>query len=1210
MKNRITAVLLVLVTIVSTFAFALPTAAADDSYAYADATSAAKKNAYATVADKVAAEVKKHYTYLYAQNDRFELYCNKFTGEVYLKNRLTETYLTTNPIDIANNDNQADALSQIWFKYKEGVNESKLMNSYTLAATKGQITVHKIRNGIRVEYVMGDTASRILAPESMHEEDFKEKILRNMQLAVLDLYTNLTTDFSEIIGDNTEKYASVAFAGYNPEDPDSYVVEIDSFRQYVQKTLMQINSAFSQDCTKAFKAAEKDPEKAAAILEQLKAKGVVAESATALPRATLVGNWLKEGVHADYMNIMASYGYADVTDDKTGESYSVWSLDPKTVDTKRRSLQNVITEYNPDYTIDEMLKDEKRVGYVFVSDVKPVFRCAIEYVLDAEGMTFSVPANSIVYDESRYTLSHFSVLRYFGAGETSRDGYVFYPDGSGALFMNKEYTGDTITKQIYGYDYAYRDFTATKEQTASIYLPVYGAVKNEEVKRGDAVVSEDVGYVAIITEGDSMTKLNLEHQGSAKYLSVYQSYEPRPGDRYTLGTATGSGMPITASFRYTGNYTTKIVMLTDPAVQSLEPGVTSYNTDYVGMAKAYRNYLINTAEVLSELTDEDVEDSMPLYIESFGTIETVKKILTFPTEVNVPLTTFDDVATMHGELSGLGISNIKFRLSGFYNGGVEEKYPTKLKLQKDVGGKKGFNRLLAYAEKNEESGMEVFLNADFLYNYRPGSLGGPSMKKYGGRSMDDRYASKQTYDTVFQGFFSSYAMTISADKIDTLFAKFNKKFSKFDADAISLDYFAEDLSSNFDEDVMLTREDAKQELVSALAKIKSKYANIMSTGGNAYALKYVDHLLRAPLESSRYFQESRIVPFYGLVMHGTLQYTGSVFNEAGNPDYEILRAIESGAALYFVLCYNEENINLMKDDNTFSKYYATNYHLWKENLVKYYDILDYAIGDLQTWQISDHRFLSVERAIKEAEEAKNLAALEAEYLALLTAQIKQANEEKGAYLRRLYAVADEYAAAEDKQAVLDAFAAEIVGGLDADVAALIAAKRAADETLTDGTALAALVAEGLVDFTAKGQIPGVAFDVNAILADAQANFNHAYSAGFAQAVADFAAANTVAAVNTSMTIAVSGVENYKGLTACHYFTASDSLAKDYEATDYTLADGSVALVTYSNGTDTVRILLNFSIFTVNVTIDGVEYQLEKYDFIRLDARADGKVDPR
>ena len=120
----------------------------------------------------------------------------------------------------------------------------------------------------------------------------------------------------------------------------------------------------------------------------------------------------------------------------------------------------------------------------------------------------------------------------------------------------------------------------------------------------------------------------------------------------------------------------------------------------------------------------------------------------------------------------------------------------------------------------------------------------------------------------------------------------------------------------------------------------------MTNEGNAYCLKYVDHILNVSLDSSRYISSSQSVPFVGLVLHGSVQFAGSPLNMVGDAYYEMLKIIENGASPYFMLSY--ENTAKLKEDALLSEYYSVAFQIWQEDLVKYYNTLNDALKDCQT----------------------------------------------------------------------------------------------------------------------------------------------------------------------------------------------------------------------------------------------------------------------
>ena len=56
----------------------------------------------------------------------------------------------------------------------------------------------------------------------------------------------------------------------------------------------------------------------------------------------------------------------------------------------------------------------------------------------------------------------------------------------------------------------------------------------------------------------------------------------------------------------------------------------------------------------------------------------------------------------------------------------------------------------------------------------------------------------------------------------------------------------------------------------------------------------------------------------------------------------------------------------------------------------------------------------------------------------------------------------------------------------------------------------------------------------------------------------------------------------------------------YGKTKYTLENNKVVIVTYRDGESTVKFVLNYNIYTVDVRIDGVVYTLDKYEYVRID----------
>lgn len=712
--------------------------------------------------------------------------------------------------------------------------------------------------------------------------------------------------------------------------------------------------------------------------------------------------------------------------------------------------ESIIKNFCPTYTYESLDEDHALTEYEGSDRAPALFKMALEYTLDEYGLSVRLPANGIRFDESNYKLTSVIVLPYMGAGSNAYTGYNFIPDGSGAIVRFEDLIGIpyTIRGKIYGEDYAYHEIS--EKHTEIMRFPVYGIVQN--YKRTDTIshqelvaeeyfdeamgvtmpaqyttitervpYAEDKGFFAIITEGDALAELTSSHGGAQhRYNTVYPTFYPRPSDSYNLADSISIGADamwtVESARKYVDSYRIRYIMLSDA---KLAAGTEYYEASYIGMAKAYRDYLERTGTI-SRLTD--VKSDIPLYIESFGSIKTQERILSVPVWVDTPLTTFEDVITMHKELSESGISNVNFRLYGFANGGMDYTVPYKLSWMKSVGGNSGFTDLIDYAKSNN---LGIYPDFDFAYLKISKSFDGFNLKQHAVRTIDDRYTRKRAYDAATQSFGTSMEICISPSAYDYLYTTFSKNYSKYNPAGISVATLGTDLNSDFNKRDPYNREDSKSLTVEVLSRIKEDYGSVMIDGGNAYSIQYADHIVNAALDSSRYNLASNSIPFIGMVLHGYVNMAGTPINMEGDTDYAMLKAIENGASLYFTLSYR--NTAELKKNYDTSKYYSVRYDIWFDDMVEKYLTLNDAIKGLQTSLIEDHEFLIGERIPEEYEViADQLAKQAAEEAAAAAAALKEEKAEKAKKLAERLTGTGEEAAGED---IIDA---EITGEIPAD----------------------------------------------------------------------------------------------------------------------------------------------------------------------------------
>ncbi len=873
----------------------------------------------------------------YLEKGNVALYVEPVSGEIAYVNTKTNQILFSNPYDLASTTStkqiKQKLLSQIIINYTDNGNKIE-MNSFVEACMRGQITVKKIKNGVRVEYQMGRTETRKLLPMYIERSRFEELILANI-----------------------------------PEGKD----------------LNKIKAFYTLQDSLNTKKSER-------ARNEMIAKFPVCE-------------------------LMEIYTFDETASNRD-----------KTL------IEDIIKTYCPEYTYETLEEDHAMTQYVGQDKAPVLFRLSLEYTLDEHGnLDVRLPANGIRFDESTYQLNYINLLPWFGAGTSEYEGYTFIPDGSGALVRFEDIGTKplTITGKVYGQDYAYQKIGGENKEV--MRMPVYGVVESdvfipEELSEEDLAVGlvpyippykQPNGFFAIIEEGDSLAELTTEHGGTThKYNTVFPTFYPRPTDTYELDASMTGGSNATYTVvserKYTGSYRIKYIMLTGENAAE-EAGLENfYEASYVGMAKAYRDYLIEKG-VLTEISD--AKEDIPLYIESFGAIGTVEKFLSIPINVMKPLTTFDDLKTMYERLSDADVSNINFKLTGYANGGMNSSYPYHVEFEKVLGGDEGFTEFVEYANENE---IGVYPDFDFTYITNKSSFDGVSNKKHLVKTMDNRYITRRYYDSTLQSFEKGKALVISPSVFDYFFGNFSNEYSKLMPNGISVATLGTDLNSDFDKKDPYNREDSKEFTVDFLSDLEETYTNVMTEGGNAYTLSYADHILNVPLDSSRFSNASESIPFMGMVLHGCVNFTGGAINMAGDTRYELLKAIENGASMYFTL--SMQNTSLLKEDEEFNKYYSVGFDIWYDSTVELYTALNGVLADLQDKQIVDHEFIIGERVpTAEEAEADRIAAEEAAIRAEEEAKIAAEKAEKAKLL------AERLAALEGKELIDEG---NLSGGVD------------------------------------------------------------------------------------------------------------------------------------------------------------------------------------
>ena len=540
-----------------------------------------------------------------------------------------------------------------------------------------------------------------------------------------------------------------------------------------------------------------------------------------------------------------------------------------------------------------------------------------------------------VLEYGKNTIKSIDLLPFFGAGGSKDEGYLFLPDGSGALvyFNNNRLTAKTYNKTVYGFDNGTNDkvmggaasaayFTVSENQQ----LPVYG------------LSNGDQGFLAIISQGASRAAINANVAYKyTLYNTVWPTYY-----YHTIGTVRQTQKDGSETITKVAEKNTETWQDFQVSYYFLEEGKNTY-TD---MAALYRDYLIEHSGLESRVTD-----SLPLYLDLYGYIEKTKSLMGIPVERKIPMTTIDDVNAMLDQLENAQITDVVVK----YNYWARNSYFGKLPTTTAVDGKVGTAKQLQQLQQRlQAQGGMLYLSADLLNVYKTGR----GISQYGDvlRNVANTNQRQYAFSLASAAIDSRYQpwYLLRPSQIDQVFREYTADMTKAGYTAIALDQAGFMLYSELSSSGV-GRNQAQAMLQQTLQAVQQTAGSLMFQAANDYAAVLASHIISAPSKASNYDLEDVSVPFYEMVFHGYVSYSLDATNLSSNPVDTTLKLLEYGASPMFSLIgQNADELIGSRMDQLYSADVAN----WLTFAVEQYTQLEQALSPVQTSTITAHRILS------------------------------------------------------------------------------------------------------------------------------------------------------------------------------------------------------------------------------------------------------------
>ncbi|BDC93968.1 DUF5696 domain-containing protein [Treponema bryantii] len=573
------------------------------------------------------------------------------------------------------------------------------------------------------------------------------------------------------------------------------------------------------------------------------------------------------------------------------------------------------------FTYEDYLKNKELYKESNIKEV-PAFNVSITYKLDGNNLVVNVPFNEISY-RLKYPITQLSVLPYFGAAGPDDEGYMLIPEGGGSIinFNNGKTKQNGYYADCYGWDYA-MERKAVITETRAAY-PVFG------------ISYPDSSVLSVIEKGAEYAGITAEIAGKlGSYNYIRADYKMLHREQYEVTARSQS-----AQFVYEAQL---------PQEEYIQQAFTFVDSgSYVDMAKAYRNKLFAGAK------KQNVQN-VPVAVEIVGAIEKKQQIAGMPKVRPYKLTSYKDAGKIINEIDELGIKDVNYKLSGFVNGGIRQKFMNKINFIKVLGGKSDFKKML---KSVEETSGKLYLDGAVQTAYRSNIFDGFFSYRDAARFVSDELCELSEYTPIWYGKDperDNYYLLNNKNRIKGA-EKFLKSASKMKLDGVSFRDNGNLLSSDFNDRALLTRAQETANQIAKFDEAAEKGLAIMINGGNDYAVTKADFVTNMPLHGNQYAIIDGIVPFYQIALHGYVNYAGSPINLAYEKDQILLESAEAGAGLQFSFI-NASERDLQ--ETNYTEYYASNFDEWKEKLSEVYEEYNSKMSPVMNSLIKNHEYVS------------------------------------------------------------------------------------------------------------------------------------------------------------------------------------------------------------------------------------------------------------
>jgi len=522
--------------------------------------------------------------------------------------------------------------------------------------------------------------------------------------------------------------------------------------------------------------------------------------------------------------------------------------------------------------------------------------------LTETGVIAEIPDDSWI-EEGEHLISGLYIFPFLGYSHLgNRDGYMFIPDGSGVLINlanNNRRFSQPFRGMVFGENVG---ITATHIPTLlagrnairdaeNVLMPIFGMVHTDS----------QMGFLGIISGGGEFNAVIESYPNGAitDYDWITTRFIYRQSFTQMMGLGGGA---ITLIQTHRNNFDARIRFEV----------VTGEEANYTGLAKAYREYLLESGQL------QPTEEDFRVRLDFLG----LEQESGFIFNRNVVMTTIADIEDIRERLAAAGVENILGIYRGWQNNGITVgTMVRRFRTASALGGNRALLRLL---DDLESTSMDLYLYSDPLRI----NAGGASPLRFSAI----RQINRQIYEeTVYQPVVDAFNF-LQPNRACSVFERLRNSYESNGVEHIMLGGISNQVFSHAVSGTLYGRI-STAEVFQGIAQETSESFNLLLDQPFSYLWPYTGSFINTPIRGSNYVFASQEIPFLAIVLRGIVPMYSEHINFEANRREFFLQLVEQGVRPSFYITM--ENPELLKHTNShhvFTSQFAT----FENRIIEYY----------------------------------------------------------------------------------------------------------------------------------------------------------------------------------------------------------------------------------------------------------------------------------